>query len=346
MVKNGKRDGRQRFYCKECKRIVYHGNRKSHREKTQGLYFKFFKSWVLSGVTFSFLSENQSRGKTQLWIYFNSFLKVAKTAKEYFCFLIRQINLSALSGVLLIDADYFGRERCVIYYKDYYSRIVLYYRISGRELFTEIRDDVETLINNGYQLKGVVSDGKGVIKQAILYIEMKYFIPKEQILPHQRCLRHLKFQCLTFITQRPKTEAGVSLREIALSLTKVNSNYEKNIFLRWFNRFEDKYFMFLNQRTYQKDESTGKIRWWYTHKYLRRAFILIKRALPFLFLYLDYSFLPKTNNSIEGEFSSLDHFVKRHRGLKKEKLSQFVFWLLVFQLSKEVKLSDILEGFV
>lgn len=222
----------------------------------------------------------------------------------------------------------------------------MYYRISERELFTEIRNDVETLINNGYQLKGVVSDGKEAIKQAILYIEMKYFIPKEQILPHQRCLRHLKFQCLTFITQRPKTEAGVSLKEIALSLTKVNSNYEKNIFLRWFKRFEDKYFMFLNQRTYQKDESTEKIKWWYTHKYLRRAFILIKRALPFLFLYLDYSFLPKTNNSIEGEFSSLDHFVKRHRGLKKEKLSQFVFWLLVFQLSKKVKLSDILEGFV
>ncbi len=346
MVKNGKRDGKQRFYCQECKKIIYHGNRKSYREKILENYFDLFKSWVLFGVTFSFLSESQSRGKTQLWIYFNSFLKVAKTVKEYSCFLKRQINLPTLSGVLLIDADYFGKDRCVIYYKDYYSRIVLYYRISERELFTEIRDDVETLVNNGYQLKGVVSDGKGAIKQAISYIEMNYFVPKKQLLPHQRCLRHLKFQCLTFITQRPKTEAGVSLREIALSLTNVNNNYEKDIFLRWFKRFEEKYFRFLNQRTYQKDEATGKTKWWYTHKYLRRAFILIKRALPFLFLYLDHPFLPKTNNSIEGEFSSLDHFVKRHRGLKKEKLSQFVFWLLVFQLSKKVKLSDILEGFV
>lgn len=99
---------------------------------------------------------------------------------------------------------------------------------------------------------------------------MKYFIPKKQVLPHQCCLRHLKFQCLTFITQHPKSKAGVNLREIALSLTDVNSNYEKRIFLKWFVLFEDKYFMFLNQRAYQKDELKGKAKWWYTHKYLRK----------------------------------------------------------------------------
>lgn len=49
---------------------------------------------------------------------------------------------------------------------------------------------------------------------------------------------------------------------------------------------------------------------------------------------------------MEGEFSSVDYFVKRHRVSKKEKLSQFIFWLLVFQLSKELKLSDILEKLV
>jgi hypothetical protein len=66
-----------------------------------------------------------------------------------------------------------------------------------------------------------------------------------------------------FYYSHPKTEAGVSLREIALSLTKVNNNYEKDIFLRWFKRFEEKYFMFLNQRTYKKDEKVAKIKWWY-----------------------------------------------------------------------------------
>ena len=192
----------------------------------------------------------------------------------------------------------------------------------------------------------MVSDGKESIKQAVLYIESKYFLPKRKTLPHQRCLYHLKSQSLTFITKHPKTKAGESLREIALSLTLINNDYEKNIFLKWFEIFEKQYLSFLNQRSYHQDEETGKRKWWYTHKYLRKSFILIKRALPFIFLYLKYPSLPKTNNSLEGSFSPLDYFVRKHKGLKKEKLSQFIFWLLVFKLSEKLKLSDNLDNFL
>lgn len=248
--------------------------------------------------------------------------------------------------MLLIDANYFGEKRCVVYYKDYHLKTVLYYRITTNEKFFEIVEDIEILIKNGYQLKGVVSDGKESIKQAVLYIESKYFLPKRKTLPHQRCLYHLKSQSLTFITKHPKTKAGESLREIALSLTLINNDYEKNIFLKWFEIFEKQYLSFLNQRSYHQDEETGKRKWWYTHKYLRKSFILIKRALPFIFLYLKHPSLPKTNNSLEGSFSPLDYFVRKHKGLKKEKLSQFIFWLLVFKLSEKLKLSDNLDNFL
>lgn len=153
-------------------------------------------------------------------IYFNAFLKKCWRPKRIFSYLLKQINLPTLSGVLLIDANYFGKERCVIYY-NYHCGTVPHYRVSKGELFSEIRKDVETFNkndNNGHQLKDVVSDGKEAIKQAVLYIKMKYFTPKKQVLPHQCCLRHLKFQCLTFITQHPKIKGRSELKRNRLIL--------------------------------------------------------------------------------------------------------------------------------
>lgn len=274
---------------------------------------------------------------------FREFLSLSPAPKDYFKRLKDDKKLFRnLNGVLSIDADYFGRSNCLVVYRDYPSGVNVFYRWAQGEFKNEILADLCFLVENGYPLKGAVSDWKRAIVSAVKTVsqEQAHALSLDRPLPHQRCLVHVQLTCQSWLTQKPKTKAGQNLLQLIHLLNKVNSHNEKKILNLWLKRFEKRYGGFVRERTYSDDEQGKKI-WWYTHKYLRRAFVLLKRNWKNLFLYLDYPYLSKDTNGLEGFFSQLDSSINRHRGLKRERLPHFLYWYLFLKQFPNVKLQDI-----
>lgn len=179
----------------------------------------------------------------------------------------------------------------------------------------------------GYKILGLTSDKHGSIVSSV-----KTLLPD---IPHQYCLVHLQLSCQRFLTKNPKTEAGAELLEIVRYLNSITSHYEKNIWLRWLDRWENRYGEFIKERTLFKNEETGKLTWWYTHKNLRRAFRTLKTSKRNAFLYLDNPNLSKDTNGLEAEFAHLKTKLRIHTGLKRKRRTNFVKWYFYFKSKKK-----------
>ncbi len=162
------------------------------------------------------------------------------------------------------------------------------------------------------------------------------------ILQHQLCLAHIQRSCQTYLTQRPKTEAGQALKRVVDKITNINSHSDKEVWLKELSYVTENYLDFIQEKTKVKKEiidSNGNLhyqtKWWYTHKYLRRAYIHLTRHLDQLFFYLDDPTIPRTNNILEGFISSIKLWLKRHRGLKRSRFNTLVFYLLSYRFLKK-----------
>lgn len=224
---------------------------------------------------------------------------------------------------LKIDGTYFKRWGCALVYKA--DSEIIFNDFAVRENYFVYTLNLTQIKNLGYEIKGVTSDGCGSLDSAL-----RNLFPG---ILHQRCLVHLQRFCQSFLTKKPETQAGRELLEIVKQINNIKNHYEKNIWLKWFERFEKRNKETLNQKTYQNKE--GKTTWWYTHKNLRRAYRTIKSSLPNLFLYLDCSNLSKDTNGLESEFSHLKRKLSLHRGLKRRRKINFVKWYFYLKSQTE-----------
>jgi hypothetical protein len=111
------------------------------------------------------------------------------------------------------------------------------------------------------------------------------------------------------------------LLELVSLLNQIKSLDERDIWLKWLERFEERYGELIRKRSYGENKH-----WWYTHKNLRRAFLTLKSTKEHLFLYLEYNNLSKDTNGIEAEFSHLKQKLGVHRGMTRERKANFVRW--------------------
>jgi hypothetical protein len=281
---------------------------------------------VKNTLTLDYVSQCYHLSIRTLTKKFSGFLANPPLPQEYFLKLkdkLKEQDIS-LGGYLLLDADWFGRERCLLLYKDHPSGKLLLWRFADGEDYLEILQDLIFLASHGYSFHGAVSDGRRSIAAALKTLSL---YRKREIL-HQRCLVHTQLLVQSLLTQRPRMEAGWRLREIVSYLNQIRNHYEKNIWLRWLGRWEARYGGMLKERTYDEEGH-----WWYTHKNLRRAYRTLALNPGVLFRYLEDPHLPKDTNAIEGIFSQLDTKISRHRGLKqerKEALISYSFYLKEF----------------
>ena len=70
---------------------------------------------------------------------------------------------------------------------------------------------------------------------------------------------------------------------------------------------------------------------WYKHKLVRRSFMVIKKALPDMFHYLDNDRVPKSTNGLESFFGHLKGHLAIHRGLSAKHRKNFIQWHLYFK---------------
>lgn len=165
--------------------------------------------------------------------------------------------------------------------------------------YREARAMLEEL---GYRFAAMVLDGKRGIKEVFSGI------------PIQHCQFHQIKTINHYLTRRPKLQAAIELRTIALALTKVNEAYFTVLLNQWYEKWND----FLKERTISSENPK---RWFYTHKRIRSAYRSLKTNLPYLFTYQKYPELniPNTTNSLDGTFSHLKQLLNTHRGLKRER---------------------------
>ena len=103
------------------------------------------------------------------------------------------------------------------------------------------------------------------------------------------------------------------LRKIAQEIISIESVDDKT---KW---RKDLYSWITEYQSLLKEKTIGvgtKKTWWYTHGNTRRAVKLLTFEEKHLFAYLDYPFLPKTNNSLEGSNSQIKTKLSNHRGMK------------------------------
>ena len=177
----------------------------------------------------------------------------------------------------------------------------LLWKIVKHETNLEYRLGIQELIDDGFEVLGIVADGRAGLSKLFPNI------------PFQLCHFH-QFQTVTrYISKNPQLEASRELRRIMFDLKQT----DLASFKFWLNEWHEKWKEFLVEKTINPLTKKSS----FTHQKLRQAFFSVKRNLKHLFTCEFHSKLiqiPNTTNSLDGYFSHLKSKLSVHRGASKE----------------------------
>jgi hypothetical protein len=114
------------------------------------------------------------------------------------------------------------------------------------------------------------------------------------------------------------------LRWIISRVHTIVSAIERDYWLVSLINLHETYKDFVNEKSI--NPTTG--RYWFTHKMVRRSFMVIRNALPDMFQYLENEKIPKSTNGLESFFGHLKGHLNVHRGLSHKHRKQFIQWYL------------------
>ena len=220
---------------------------------------------------------------------------------------------------LLIDGTYFRNKVCLVVYRGHHIKSTVFYRLTDKEREWEIIQDLQTLKALGVRIESITSDGARDIIRAVRYV-----FPYAS---RQRCLVHIERECLSWITQFPKTSAGIALRRLVLQISDIATHNDERFWKMQLEKWHLEYGEFLKERTVSRTTGTSS----YTHDKLRKAYFHIWRALPDMFSFIDNPRIPKSTNALESFFGHLKDNLRLHRGLSLEHHKNFIKWYLFFR---------------
>jgi transposase-like protein len=307
-IKWGKQAGKQRYKCKNCG-ILFTASNSSVTESNR---FIWFKRWVIERWTLEKLSLESKYSTRTLKRYFHAYLEKPPVLSVYPS---EKVNL-------LIDGTYFSNDLCLILYRDNTIKFTQLYRLTDGEWFEELAEDLANLIHLGVQIESITCDGHKALLKAI-----KHTCPHVTV---QRCLVHIQRMCRIWLSSNPKSEAGRDLRSIISQLHLITNLQQRDYWLVSLIKWHEIYKDYINQKSINPNTQ----RYWYTHKMVRRSFMVIKKALPEMFQYLDNERIPKTTNGLECFFGHLKGYLNVQRGLSLKHRKQFIQWYLFFKNQK------------
>ena len=217
--------------------------------------------------------------------------------------------------IIVADATFFGRRRDkfgVLVFKDVIRKEILIWKHIESETIKDYIYLKNELQSKGFTIKGVVIDGKRGLFKAFddFHVQMCHF--------------HQKMIVQRYITRHPKLEASQDLKKIVSRLTSTTQTRFTNSLDNWYTIHEE----FINEKSL--NESTGKE--YFTHRKLVAAYKSLRRNLPYLFTYKNYTKLdiPNTTNSLDGGvFTQLKKLTKLHQGIIKSLKSKLIDDFLV-----------------
>lgn len=271
--------------------------------------FVWFEDWIIGRQTIEQISKESGYPKRTLIRYFHAYLSKQPVFSIYPS---ERVNL-------LIDGTYFNNDLCLVLYRDNTIKFTQLYRLTNGEWYEELKEDLENLLKLGVQIESITCDGHKALLKAI-----------RKVCKHatlQRCLVHIQRMCKIWLTARPQSQAGIELRHICAKLHLIKTADERDYWIVSLFRWHEQHKDFINEKSFNADSS----RYWYKHKMVRRSFMVIKKALPDMFRYIDNPRIPKTTNGLESFFGHLKGNLNIHRGLSPAHRKEFILWYLLLK---------------
>ena len=270
----------QRYFCKNCRKKFQSKRRKSTKLWDEYAEGKQSQKQIAKKV-----------GKSRKWV--NVHLK--KEVK----FRGKNTKIKPQKIVLIVDTTYFRQFGLMVFRASNLKKNLLW-KIVGNETNEDYRSGIQELLDDGWEILGIVADGKPGLGKLFPDI------------PFQLCQFH-QFQRVTqLISKNPKLKAGQEFREIMFDLKQT----DRASFEFWLTQWHEKWKEFLAEKTV--DILTGKYH--FTHQRLRQAFFSVRRNLDPLFTFQFHSKLiqiPNTTNSLDGYFTHLKEKLAVHHGASK-----------------------------
>lgn len=284
-MKNGKRNGIQTYKCSDC-------------------HYQFRKDKMPSDEEIWRLYQDRKQTVAEIA---ESLGVSESTVKRRLSCVRREWVHPRLEGggYVHIDATYWGRGFGCLVAIDNASGRPLHLSFISSERVSDYLEAIEGIRNRGYEIKGIVVDGK------------KYLIENLKGYNVQMCQFHMARIVRRYLNKNPRLRAAAELNGLMATLpTALEEDFVRN-FAEWKVRWADT----LNRRTLLK---SGKSR--YRHRTLRSAMHSVEFFMPYLFTYQrdDCQGMPNTNNKIEGTFTDLKKNTNNHSGMSPENRKRFI----------------------
>lgn len=285
----------QRYRCASC-RHQFQSARKSRRTAQAILNAYVWKRQTAVDLA----SVHQKSGR---WV---------RTQIEYAS--VPERKLVPHTTPVVADMTFWGRSYGVCVFRSPTLKQNLWWKESHTETPWIYAEGLRKLLRDGWVFTGATIDGKRGVAQVF----------EECGIPVQYCQFHQQRAVTRRLTRRPKTEAGMALRAIALLLSRMNEDVFKKALTDWYGR----YHTFLAERSVAMHKKRG---WEYTHRNIRTAYRSLVTNMPRLFTYQKYpdQNIPNTTNTLDGMFSQLKNKLAVHRGLRRERRYKIISCLLL-----------------
>jgi hypothetical protein len=136
----------------------------------------------------------------------------------------------------------------------------------------------------------------------------------------QRCHFHMVKLVIQYLSRNPREEAGRKILHLMYRLKEVKTYEEKKAWLMFHRIWEKQY-----EKVFAAKNESGA----YVHRKLRSVRWIVRKALPYLFTYLDFPGCPNTTNTVEGWVNrAIAEAIGRHRGLLMSQKKTLVSILL------------------
>ena len=281
MIRNGRKNSKQLYKCKECGKQFLGGRR---RNKVQVI-----TDYVEGKQTLSQLAQRYRISERTIQRDLAGMRFVRKIAK------VKDVTIQ-------LDTTYWGRNFGLMVIKDALRNKILWHKYVRNETISQYMEGISWLKSNGFRIYGAVIDGMRGLSQALYPI------------PVQMCQFHQILITRRYLTQEPELEASIELLSIVKNITKM----DKESFVGAFNDWSEKYQNVINERI--RDKRIKRHTPPYMRPKLRSAYLSLRRNMNLLWTFYDHpeTGLPNTNNALEGVFSDIKSKVRAHRGISKD----------------------------
>lgn len=281
MIRNGRKNSKQLYKCKECGKQFLGGRR---RNKVQVI-----TDYVEGKQTLSQLAQRYRISERTIQRDLAGMRFVRKIAK------VKDVTIQ-------LDTTYWGRNFGLMVIKDALRNKILWHKYVRNETISQYMEGISWLKSNGFRIYGAVIDGMRGLAQALYPI------------PVQMCQFHQILITRRYLTQEPELEASIELLSLVKNITKM----DKESFVGTFNDWSEKYQNVINERI--RDKRIKRHTPPYMRPKLRSAYLSLRRNMNLLWTFYDRpeTGLPNTNNALEGVFSDIKSKVRAHRGISKD----------------------------